>query len=82
MSSDDNAEILYNIAKIWVNNNNFNPTTIIPFATTLIRSTQKLVSEKELVAFKHEGFWQCMDTMREKNYLNKLIYQGKAPWLK
>ena len=54
MSSDDNAEILYNIAKIWINNNNFNPTTVIPFATTLIRSTQKIVSEKAKGPYKKE----------------------------
>ena len=31
-----------------------------------------LQKKKELLAFKHKGFWQCMDTLREKNYLNKL----------
>ena len=54
MSSDDNVEILYNIAKIWINNNNFNPSTIIPFVTTLIRCTQKLVSEKAKGPYKKE----------------------------
>ena len=54
MSSDDNAEILYNIAKIWINNNNFNPTTVIPLVTNLIRCTQKLVSEKAKGPYKKE----------------------------
>jgi len=39
-----------------------------------------LAKESELVAFKHEGFWQSMDTLREKNLLNELWTTGKAPW--
>jgi len=34
----------------------------------------------QLVAYKHEGFWQPMDTLREKNMLNDLWDSGKAPW--
>nr|WP_281166808.1 glucose-1-phosphate cytidylyltransferase [Thermodesulfobacterium thermophilum] len=34
----------------------------------------------ELVAFKHEGFWHPMDTLRDKNYLEELWRKGKAPW--
>lgn len=40
----------------------------------------KLVKKKKFYAFKHHGFWQCMDTMREKKILNKLWYTKKAPW--
>jgi glucose-1-phosphate cytidylyltransferase len=43
---------------------------------------EKLASEGQLSAYKHEGFWQCMDTLRDKNLLNKLIKNKKAPWLK
>ena len=39
-----------------------------------------LASDGELVAYKHEGFWQPMDTLREKNYLNDLWNAGNAPW--
>ena len=35
----------------------------------------------ELQAFKHKGFWQCMDTKRDKDALNDLYDQNKAPWL-
>lgn len=35
----------------------------------------------ELMAYKHEGFWQCMDTMRDKVYLEELIKNKKAPWM-
>lgn len=41
---------------------------------------QKLASEGRLMAYKHEKFWQCMDTVREKDYLNELWAEGKAPW--
>ena len=42
---------------------------------------QKLTQKRELMAFKHFGFWQCMDTMRDKKILNKLLKEKKAPWL-
>jgi len=39
-----------------------------------------LAEDNELVAFKHNGFWQPMDTLREKIQLNNLWDSGKAPW--
>ena len=41
---------------------------------------QKLASENQLSVFKHTEFWQPMDTMREKKYLEELWNSGKAPW--
>ena len=41
---------------------------------------EKLAKEKQLSAYKHFGFWQCMDTLRDKNYLEELWNTGKAPW--
>lgn len=41
---------------------------------------EKLAAEGQLRAFKHEGFWQCMDTMRDKILLDELLEEGKAPW--
>ena len=43
---------------------------------------EKLSKNKQLMAFKHSGFWQCMDTNRDKELLQKLLKSGKAPWLK
>ena len=40
----------------------------------------KLASDGELMAFEHHGFWQPMDTLREKNQLEELWATGKAPW--
>lgn len=39
-----------------------------------------LAKKNQLYAFKHNGFWQPMDTLREKNLLNQLWIKGKAPW--
>jgi len=41
---------------------------------------ETLAASKQLAAFKHEGFWQCMDTIRDKNTLELLWNSGKAPW--
>lgn len=40
----------------------------------------KLAQDKELSVFKHDGFWQCMDTQRDRDYLNKIWNSGNAPW--
>lgn len=34
----------------------------------------------EMAAYRHEGFWQCMDTPREHRILNELWESGNAPW--
>jgi len=39
-----------------------------------------LADKGELMAFKHDGFWQPMDTLRDKNYLEELWSSNKAPW--
>ncbi|MBO7515493.1 MAG: glucose-1-phosphate cytidylyltransferase [Lachnospiraceae bacterium] len=39
-----------------------------------------LVRDRELVSYTHQGFWQCMDTLREKNKLEELWNSEKAPW--
>jgi len=41
---------------------------------------ETLAKEHKLIAFKHEGFWHPMDTLREKKELEKLWVSGKAPW--
>ena len=39
-----------------------------------------LVKDNQLNAYIHHGYWQCMDTLREKEKLEKLWNSGKAPW--
>jgi glucose-1-phosphate cytidylyltransferase len=41
---------------------------------------EKLALEKQLVAFQHDGFWQCMDTLRDKRQLEALWDSGTPPW--
>ena len=41
---------------------------------------QNLTKSKNLNAFKHNGFWQCMDTLREKKLLEEMWKKNKAPW--
>ena len=41
---------------------------------------QRLAADGQLRAFRHEGFWQCMDTVRERDYLNELAASQKAEW--
>ena len=41
---------------------------------------ERLAADGELMAYKHDGFWQCMDTLRDKYVLEKLWESGQAPW--
>ncbi len=41
---------------------------------------ERLAADGELMAYKHDGFWQCMDTRRDKFVLEKLWDSGEAPW--
>lgn len=41
---------------------------------------RRLASEGQIVAYKHHGFWQCMDTFREHQLLNQLWTSNQAPW--
>ena len=43
---------------------------------------ESLARDGQLIAYtKHKGFWQCMDTLRDKNHLQKLWDEGNAPWV-
>jgi glucose-1-phosphate cytidylyltransferase len=41
---------------------------------------EALARTRQLAAFRHEGFWQCMDTLRDKRQLEQLWREGRAPW--
>ena len=41
---------------------------------------ETLAQEGQLKAYKHNGFWQCMDTKREKDKLDAMWGNNKAPW--
>jgi glucose-1-phosphate cytidylyltransferase len=42
---------------------------------------QQVVKDNQLQAFIHNDFWQCMDNIRERDYLDKLVNTKKAPWI-
>lgn len=42
---------------------------------------EKLAAKGELKAYKHNGFWKCMDTAREREQLENMIESGQAPWM-
>ena len=42
---------------------------------------ERLAQDGQLDCYTHEGFWQCMDTLRDKEKLEKLIADKQAPWL-
>jgi len=41
---------------------------------------ERLAKDQQLAAYRHHGFWQCMDTMRDRNYLSALWDSDAAPW--
>jgi glucose-1-phosphate cytidylyltransferase len=44
------------------------------------QALEQIAADGQLGAFRHPGFWQCMDTLREKQYLETLWRQNEAPW--
>ena len=49
--------------------------------TVLEKETLSICAKRgELMSFKHEGFWQCMDTKRDKDYLETLWQEGEIKW--
>ena len=52
--------------------------------TTMLEREPLVAAAKQgdLIAYRHEGFWQCMDTKRDNDLLNKLWNTNKAPWRK
>ena len=41
---------------------------------------ERLARDRQLVAFRHDDFWQCMDTLRDLRLLESLWQSGNAPW--
>ena len=55
---------------------------LIDDTTVLERGpVESLAGSGELMAFQHDGFWQCMDTLRDVRYLNQLWNDASAPWV-
>ena len=42
---------------------------------------ERLAKKKNLIAFKHKGFWKCVDTLKDKLYLDELYKKNKKKWI-
>jgi glucose-1-phosphate cytidylyltransferase len=51
-----------------------------PGEELVIEPFQRLIKSKRLATYRHEGFWACMDTFKEKQTLDDLYSHGKSPW--
>jgi glucose-1-phosphate cytidylyltransferase len=47
----------------------------------VIKPFNRLIKEEQLIAYRHDGFWACMDTFKERQYLEQLYAGGQAPWM-
>jgi glucose-1-phosphate cytidylyltransferase len=46
----------------------------------VIEPFARLIAEDQLMAYKHEGFWRCMDTLRDRQILEEMVERGDMPW--
>ena len=46
----------------------------------VVEPFNRLIEERQLIAYRHNGFWACMDTFKEHQYLEELHASGQAPW--
>jgi glucose-1-phosphate cytidylyltransferase len=46
----------------------------------VVEPFQRLIAEGELVAYRHEGFFRAMDTLRDKQTLEDMVQRGEMPW--
>jgi glucose-1-phosphate cytidylyltransferase len=46
----------------------------------VLQAFQRLIQRKELITYRHDGFWACMDTFKDRQQLEELYSRGEAPW--
>ena len=46
----------------------------------VVEPFQRLIAQQQLIAYRHDGFWACMDTFKEKQVLEDVYAKGRAPW--
>jgi glucose-1-phosphate cytidylyltransferase len=46
----------------------------------VLRMLERLARDRQLAAYRHEGFWQCMDTLRDLRSLQGMWDSGRVPW--
>jgi glucose-1-phosphate cytidylyltransferase len=73
------------VSEMWINGGYFLMTPKIfeymePGEELVLEPFQRLIEADQLLAFKHEGFWRSMDTLRDRQTLEDLIEKGYMPW--
>jgi glucose-1-phosphate cytidylyltransferase len=66
-------------SEIWINGGYFLLKPKI-FEELVLNPFTRLIEDNQLMAYKHEGFWRSMDTLRDRQVLEDMIEQGKMPW--
>jgi glucose-1-phosphate cytidylyltransferase len=41
---------------------------------------RRLIAERQLIAYPHDGFWECIDTFKDKQRFDDMVAAGKRPW--
>ena len=54
---------------------------VLPGEELVEEPFRRLIREQQLLAFRHDGFWACMDTFKEKQELEDMFARGEAPWV-
>lgn len=53
---------------------------IKPGEELVVEPFQRLIKERQLLGYKHDGYWECMDTFKDKQRLDEMYARGDAPW--
>jgi glucose-1-phosphate cytidylyltransferase len=53
---------------------------IQPGEELVVEPFQRLIKERQLLGYKHDGYWECMDTFKDKQRLDEMYARGDAPW--
>jgi glucose-1-phosphate cytidylyltransferase len=75
-----NGNSLVNGGFLVFNREIFNYLTVDDSCDLEIGPLEQIAKEGQLMVYKHRGFWACMDTLRDMEYLNKIWNDGKARW--
>jgi glucose-1-phosphate cytidylyltransferase len=51
-----------------------------PGEELVVEPFQRLVETRQLCTIRHNGFWGCMDTYKEKQHLDEMVERGETPW--
>jgi glucose-1-phosphate cytidylyltransferase len=74
-----------NTSEIWINGGYFLMRPEVfdymePGEDLVMEPFRRLIEADQLMAYKHEGFWRAMDTLRDRQVLEDMVEQGQMPW--